>query len=94
MAVIYRFDLIGRSGATMGGHVTGAPYTVETALAWALDDVRYAHAPGQRRSSPAAGWSTTGRRSSGLSHFPTRSSMTSGRGKTRTPGGPGVRASQ
>jgi hypothetical protein len=40
MSVLYRYDLIGRDGSTMGGYITGAPYTVEEALAWALDDLR------------------------------------------------------
>jgi hypothetical protein len=38
MGAIYRFDLVGKSGGTMGGHIVGE-YTVETALAWALDDL-------------------------------------------------------
>jgi hypothetical protein len=40
MTVIYRFDLVGRDGSTMGGHMDGAPYTAAQALAWALDDLR------------------------------------------------------
>lgn len=38
MGVIYRFTVTGKSGGTMGGVVTGE-YTVEQALAWALDDL-------------------------------------------------------
>jgi hypothetical protein len=40
MGVRYLFDLIGRSGSTMQGSIDGAPYTVATALLWALDDLR------------------------------------------------------
>jgi len=39
MGAFYRFDLIGADGSTMPGHVEGE-YTVETALSWALDDIR------------------------------------------------------
>ena len=36
---IYRFDLVGVSGARMPGHVVGS-YTVAQALAWAIADLR------------------------------------------------------
>ncbi len=39
MGVIYYSHLIGVSGPELGGQTVGE-YTVETALAWALDDLR------------------------------------------------------
>lgn len=38
MHAIYHFDLVGKSGGTMGGSIFG-DYTVAQALAWALDDL-------------------------------------------------------
>lgn len=38
MGALYRFDLVGASGSTMGGYIFGE-YTFEQALAWAFDDM-------------------------------------------------------
>lgn len=38
MGAIYRFDTIGTSGRTMGGHVCGE-YTVDQALVWAFEHI-------------------------------------------------------